>query len=57
MVITKIYVDDNVIDNIATAIETICDNGGCPPNKDCDEDQNCHECVIKYLKESVLMKE
>lgn len=53
----RFYVDDNVINNIVTAIETICDNGGCPPNKDCYEDQDCHECIFKHLKEDILIKD
>ena len=30
-------------------IEIICNNGGCPPDKNCPDNQNCTECIADWL--------
>lgn len=37
------------LDDIANVIEIVCENGGCPPDKDCTENQDCHKCLIEWL--------
>ena len=37
------------LDDIANVIEIVCENGGCPPDKDCTENRDCHKCLIEWL--------
>lgn len=37
------------IKDAAEAIQIVCGNGGCPPDKDCAEKQNCHKCLAEWL--------
>lgn len=38
------------LDEAVNAINAICQNGGCPPNKDCVDGQCCDECVKNWLR-------
>lgn len=37
------------VEQVAEVVEIISDNGGCPPDKDCPDGQNCAECIIEWL--------
>ena len=37
------------LDDMATVIEKVCENGECPPKKTCIGNQNCHECLVEWL--------
>lgn len=45
------------IEAAADAIDLIERNGGCPPNKDCAEKQDCHKCYIEWLTSRLTPKE
>ena len=39
------------LDEVATAIRVVCENGGCPPNKNCVDKQDCHKWYIVVEKQ------
>lgn len=45
------------IEEAAEAIELINFNRGCPPDKDCAREQNCHECYMEWLTNRQKLKE
>lgn len=36
-------------ESIASAIQVICENGGCPPDTDCTTGQKCRKCLENWL--------
>ncbi|MGL6015256.1 MAG: hypothetical protein ACRCZU_04065 [Selenomonadaceae bacterium] len=45
------------IEAAADAIDLIERHGGCPPNKDCAEKQDCRKCYIEWLTSRLAPKE
>jgi hypothetical protein len=37
------------LEEIATAIQIVCENNGCPPDKDCTLGQDCNNCIKEWL--------
>ena len=38
------------LDDMATVIEKVCENGGCPPHKTCSiGNLDCHKCLVEWL--------
>lgn len=37
------------MDDIAKAIQIVCENGGCPPDTNCAKNQDCHKCLVDWL--------
>lgn len=37
------------LEKIATAIQMVCENNGCPPDKDCTLGQDCNNCIKEWL--------
>lgn len=37
------------LEKIATAIRIVCENNGCPPDKDCTLGQDCNNCIKEWL--------